>query len=199
MNHYILAKTRSNRNKLKSVRGFIILRPGDGLSSFSKDNSANFLVKKKCNEVFRGVYNLRIRPREKTSSQISYSQSFSSKNLKVSITFTQYWTAFTPVRRPYQVWLLFTQVNGDFGAISVTARSYAAPILKVDCHISDTFLPLFFRVNRDFDPSGSKWAAARLKQILRSENFFSVNCSGSFLARRLVCVNDNRPFGPTLL
>ena len=30
---------------------------GDGfLSSFSKDNNANFLVKKKCNEAFRGVY-----------------------------------------------------------------------------------------------------------------------------------------------
>ena len=30
---------------------------GDGfLSSFSKDNNANFLVKKKCNEAFRGDY-----------------------------------------------------------------------------------------------------------------------------------------------
>ena len=30
---------------------------GDGfLSSFSKDNNANFWVKKKCNEAFRGVY-----------------------------------------------------------------------------------------------------------------------------------------------
>ena len=36
------------------------MRPGDGLSSFSKDNSANFLVKKKYNDTFRGVYNLRI-------------------------------------------------------------------------------------------------------------------------------------------
>ena len=30
---------------------------GDGfLSSFGKDNNANFWVKKKCNEAFRGVY-----------------------------------------------------------------------------------------------------------------------------------------------
>ena len=38
---------------------------GDGLSSFSKDNSANYLVKKKCSEAFRGVHNLR-NVREKT-------------------------------------------------------------------------------------------------------------------------------------
>ena len=54
-----------------SYKGFIILRPGDGLSSFNKDDSANFLVKKKCNEAFKGVYNLRIR--KKTLGQISYS------------------------------------------------------------------------------------------------------------------------------
>ena len=41
----------------KSARGFIILRLGDGLSFFTKDNSANFLVKKKCNEALPGVYN----------------------------------------------------------------------------------------------------------------------------------------------
>ena len=38
---------------------------------------------------------------------------------------------------------LLTHKNGDFGMISVTRRSCAAPILKVDRHISDTFLPLF--------------------------------------------------------
>ena len=47
---------RGTGNKLLSVRGFIILRPGDGLSSFSKDNSANFVVKKMRYEAFRGVY-----------------------------------------------------------------------------------------------------------------------------------------------
>ena len=49
-----------NGNNLESVRGFIILRQGDDLSSFTKDNTVNFLVIKKCNEAFRGVYNLRI-------------------------------------------------------------------------------------------------------------------------------------------
>ena len=36
-------------------------------------NGATFLVKKNCNEVFRGVYNFGIR--EKTLSQISYGRS----------------------------------------------------------------------------------------------------------------------------
>lgn len=44
------------------------MQPGDGLSSLSKDNSANFSVKKKCNEAFQGVYDLRIR--EKTFSNL---------------------------------------------------------------------------------------------------------------------------------
>ena len=34
-----------------------------------------------------------------------------------------------PVRKPYRIGLLFTHENGDFGAISVTA--------KVESHISD--------------------------------------------------------------
>ena len=43
------------KQAIKCYKGDIILRPGDGLNSFSKDKSANFLVKKKCNEAFRGV------------------------------------------------------------------------------------------------------------------------------------------------
>ena len=44
----VLARTsRGNGNKLFSVRGFIILGPGDGLSSFSKDNSVNFFFGEK--------------------------------------------------------------------------------------------------------------------------------------------------------
>ena len=58
------------------IRVFIILWPGDGFSSFRKDNSTNFKVKKKCKEAFRGVYSLRIR--EKFLSEISSSFSFSS-------------------------------------------------------------------------------------------------------------------------
>ena len=38
---------------------------------------------------------------------------------------------------------LLTHKNGDFGMISVARRNWAAPILKVDRHISDRFLPLF--------------------------------------------------------
>ena len=35
--------------------------------------------------------------------------------------------------------LLFTYKNGDFSAISVTERNYAAPISKVEHHTSDRF------------------------------------------------------------
>ena len=44
------------RQVIKKVRGLVILRPGEGLTSFNKDNSANFSGEKKCNEGFRGVY-----------------------------------------------------------------------------------------------------------------------------------------------
>ena len=40
---------------------FIILRLGDSLTFFNQDNSANFLVKKMCNEAIRGVSYLKIR------------------------------------------------------------------------------------------------------------------------------------------
>ena len=52
-------------------RRFSILQPGEVLSSFNNDKSANFSGEKKCNEEFQGVYILRIR--EKTLNQISYS------------------------------------------------------------------------------------------------------------------------------
>ena len=48
-------------------------------------------------------------------------------------------TVFVPTRKLYQTWLLVTHKNDDFGAISVTERSCAASILKVDSHISDRF------------------------------------------------------------
>ena len=42
---------------MKYVRGFVILRPEEGLTSFNKANRANFSgEKKKYNEAFRGVY-----------------------------------------------------------------------------------------------------------------------------------------------
>ena len=42
---------------MKNVRGFVILRPEEGLTSFNKANSANFSGgKKNYNEAFRGVH-----------------------------------------------------------------------------------------------------------------------------------------------
>ena len=46
--------------------------------------------------------------------------------------FTLYWTAFGPTRQLFRIEPLFTHENDDFGAISVTERSRAAPILKVE-------------------------------------------------------------------
>ena len=46
------------------VISFIILRKGEGLTSFHEDNSAHSFGEKKYNEDFRGVYFLRLR--EKT-------------------------------------------------------------------------------------------------------------------------------------
>ena len=43
-----------------NVRSFIILRSGEGLSSFNKNNRANFSGEKKENEAFQGIYFLRI-------------------------------------------------------------------------------------------------------------------------------------------
>ena len=51
--------------------------------------------------------------------------------------FAQYRTAFAQARKPYWIGLLFTHKKGDLGAISVTVRSCAAPISKVESHISD--------------------------------------------------------------
>ena len=53
---------------------------------------------------------------------------------------TLYRIAFAPARKLYRVELLFTHCNGDFSAISVTERRYAAPISKVASHILDRCL-----------------------------------------------------------
>ena len=39
-----------------TVRGLIILRPGEGLDSFNKGNRANISDNKEDNEALRGVY-----------------------------------------------------------------------------------------------------------------------------------------------
>ena len=46
--------------------------------------------------------------------------------------FTLYRVAFTPAQKQYRIGLRFTNKNGDFGAISVTERSCAARISKVE-------------------------------------------------------------------
>ena len=46
--------------------------------------------------------------------------------------FTLYRVAFTPAQKQYRIGLRFTNKNGDFGAISVTERSSAARISKVE-------------------------------------------------------------------
>ena len=38
----VLRECRSSRNKLSNVRSFITLRSGEGVTSFTKGNSANF-------------------------------------------------------------------------------------------------------------------------------------------------------------
>ena len=45
--------------------------------------------------------------------------------------------AYAPGRKPYRIGLLFTHKNRDFGEISVSERICAAPISKVQIHISD--------------------------------------------------------------
>ena len=67
--------------------------------------------------------------------------------------FTLYWIAIPLARKPNQIWLLFTHKNGDFGAISVTERSCAAPISKVERHsigqvLYHTFVQSVAEVNK---------------------------------------------------
>ena len=60
-------------------------------------------------------------------------------------------------QKPFRIGLLFTHNNGDFGVISITEWSCAAPISKVEQHISDRFCAtLWCNVNRYSDCSGSE-------------------------------------------
>ena len=56
----------SSGNKLSNAINVTILRSGEGLTSFEKNNGANFSGRKKYNEALWGIYFLRIR--EKTLS-----------------------------------------------------------------------------------------------------------------------------------
>ena len=44
--------------------------------------------------------------------------------------------AFAPAQKPNRIGLLLTHKNGNFGAISVTERIFAALISKVESHLS---------------------------------------------------------------
>ena len=56
ISHYEFTREcRSSGNKLSSVKSFIILLSGEGLTSFSINNRANFFGEKKLNEAFLGV------------------------------------------------------------------------------------------------------------------------------------------------
>ena len=54
--------------------------------------------------------------------------------------FTPPQVAVVSTRKPNRRGLPLTSKNGDFSAITVTERSCAAPILKVERYISDRFL-----------------------------------------------------------
>ena len=71
--------------------------------------------------------------------------------------FTLYRMAFAQARKTLPESALFTLKNGDFGAISVTDRSCAASILKLERHISDRFLATYWcNVNGYSDRGGSE-------------------------------------------
>ena len=71
--------------------------------------------------------------------------------------FTVYRVAFESALKSYQIGLLFTHKNGDFGGIFLTERSCAALISKVECHISDRLCAtVWCSVNRYSDRRGSE-------------------------------------------
>ena len=84
----------------------------------------------------------------------------------VKAVFTPYRIALAPgaARKPHRIGLLFTHKNCDFGAISVTERSYAAPLSIKERHISNRFCAtLWYNVNGYSDRSGSGLIGERRK------------------------------------
>ena len=98
---------RSGGNKWSYVKSFIILRPGEGLTS-NKHTVLTFLVNHKYNEVFRGVYFLTFR-------EISFSYS----NLKVCNNTNYVVQSNLPVQLSLS--LDFLQA---YSAVSTAAQSY---------------------------------------------------------------------------
>ena len=50
---------------------------------------------------------------------------------------TLHWTVFSPAQESYQIRLLFLHKDCEIGAISVKEQSCAAPIYKMESHVSD--------------------------------------------------------------
>ena len=58
-----------------------------------------------------------------------------SRSFKAKTISTLYCVGLESVQKPYRIGLPFTHKNGDFGAISLTERSYVAPISRGSlCH-----------------------------------------------------------------
>ena len=70
---------------------------------------------------------------EYTSSPGTEASTDTRKSTYLGYVHTKYRKAFAPARKPYRIGILFTQKNGDLGAISVTEIS----ISKVESQISD--------------------------------------------------------------
>ena len=49
-----------------------------------------------------------------------------------------YWIAFVPPLKSYRIGILFTHMNGDFDAISMTERNCVTSISKVETHVLNT-------------------------------------------------------------
>ena len=63
-----------------------------------------------------------------------------TRTQRVKYMFTPPQIAVVSTRKPNRRGLPLTGKNGDFSAITVTERSWAAPTLKVERYISDRFL-----------------------------------------------------------
>ena len=82
----------------------------------------------------RGIQDVHVESNQGTHTLHLVSGAFDLKKLKAL--FTPYRIRFAPERKPYRIGILYTRNNhDDFGAKSVTKRTCAAPISKVERHI----------------------------------------------------------------
>ena len=91
--------------------------------------------------------------------------------------FTLYKIAFAATGIPHRIGILFTHKSADFGAISATKRSWAAPISKVESHISDEVFILYrvaFRVGTNSYPAHCKLSLDLKAAICGADFFFLI-------------------------